>query len=1008
MKLHQIALGLGLAAMALTAGAQSAARKSYIVELVDLPVAGYDGRVAGLKATRPTAGAKLQMNAGDVQAYLRYLDTKRSTVTAAVPSANVFYKYRVSFNGFAAKLTDAEFAKLAAHPGVAAITLDEKRPLDTSRTPSFMGIDGPNGVWSKLDGSNRPIKGENVIIAHVDSGIWPENPSVSDKVDAAGKPVASHLPGTVVYNALPAGRYKGLCEAGLGFTSAMCNNKLIGARYFNTGWKNSGTPTWSGEFLDSPRDPDGHGTHTLTTAGGNQNTEVDVGGSKFTVSGIAPRARLAAYKVCYTDDVGDDTPGLGGCFPSDSIAAIDQAVADGVDVINFSISGSRTSFRDGVEVAFLFATQAGVFVAASAGNSGPGNTVAHISPWVATVGNSTHDRYTEATVTLGNGATVAGASFQTAGLPASPLLWSRDAGATDETTSNQSLCFGAADGVAAVLNSTKVSGKILICERGGNALVNKVANAAAAGAVGVIIANTPTSANSTPIISAVLPTVHTAAVHYTALTDYSRTANPVATMAGSALVPGTVAPVMATSSSRGPNQGDLNVLKPDITAPGTDIIAAYTRTLSAAERAGVIAGTLVPGPGADMISGTSMSSPHVAGAAALMKQANPTWSPYAIKSALMTSALQNVKLASGATDTDRWGFGSGHLNPNGALDTKMVYDTTFDDYVDYYFGAIPSYNLNLASITRANVVGIGSMTRKLTNKGSTTATFTASASLAGFTVTVSPASMTLAPGATGTYTTTLVRTTAPIEAWRFGEVNWSDGTTTIRSPLTAKASELVASSVITDSRAVGTKVYTVGTGYAGSLFMASTGMVANTANAGRSVLGADDVCFPITVPSGAKQLRVQMLDAETEGGSASDLDVTLYRGATAVAASAGGTSDELITLTNPTAGSYTACVEAFGPVNGAANFVLHSWVVGPAVGTQSLKALGASRVVVGGTATVAASWNTQGGKWYLGVVEYRSATSGPVIGRTTVLVDARGTAAAAVRANPVSKIKLDR
>lgn len=1008
MKLQRIALGFGLAVVALAAGAQSASRKSYIIELVDLPAAGYDGRVTGLKATKPAAGTKLQINASDVQAYLRYLDTKRNAVTAAVPTAGVFYKYGVTFNGFAAKLTDAEFAKLASHPGVAAITLDEKRPMDTSRTPGFLGIDGPNGVWSKLDGSARPIKGENVIIAHVDSGIWPENPSVSDKVDAGGKPVASHLPGTVVYNPLPAGRYKGICQAGLGFTSAMCNNKLIGARYFNAGWKNSATPTWSGEFVDSPRDPDGHGTHTLTTAGGNQNTEVEVAGSKFTISGIAPRARLAAYKVCYTDDIGNDTPGLGGCFPSDSIAAIDQAVADGVDVINFSISGSRTSFRDGVEVAFLFATQAGVFVSASAGNSGPANTVAHISPWVATVGNSTHDRYTEATVTLGDGSVVAGASFQTGGLPTSALIWSRDAGFTADTTSNQSLCLGAADNIAPVLDPAKVTGKILICERGSNVLVNKVANAAAAGAVGVIIANTPTSANTTPIISAVLPTVHTGVVHYSALTQYSRTANPSATMAGSVLVPGTIAPVMASSSSRGPNQGDLNVLKPDITAPGTDIIAAYTRNLSAAERAGVIAGTLIPGPGADMISGTSMSSPHVAGAAALMKQANPTWSPYAIKSALMTSALQNVKLASGATDTDRWGFGSGHLNPNGALDTKMVYDTTFDDYVDYYFGAIPSYNLNLASITRANVVGIGSMTRKLTNKGSTTATFTASASLAGFNVTVSPSSMTLAPGATGTYTTTLQRTSAPVETWRFGEVVWSDGSNSVRSPLTAKASELVASSLVTDSRAVASKVFTVGTGYNGSLFTASTGMAANTANAGRAVLGASDVCFPITVPAGAKQVRVQMLDSETEGGSASDLDVTLYRGNTPVAASAGSTSEELISLTNPTAGSYTACVEAFGPVNGAANFVLHTWVLGPAVGTQSLKALGASRVVVGGTATVAASWNTQGGKWYLGVVEYRSSTAGPVIGRTTVLVDARGTAAAAVRANPVSKVKLDR
>ena len=165
---------------------------------------------------------------------------------------------------------------------------------------------------------------------------------------------------------------------------------------------------------------DGHGTHTLSTSGGNENSPATVGGSNFAISGIAPRARVAAYKVCYVDADASDTPGNGSCFTSDSVAAIDQAVADGVDVINFSISGSRTSFNDAVETAFKNAALAGVFVAASAGNSNvfPGNasTVAHISPWLTTVGNSTHDRFTVATVTLGSGATASGPSFQTSGL----------------------------------------------------------------------------------------------------------------------------------------------------------------------------------------------------------------------------------------------------------------------------------------------------------------------------------------------------------------------------------------------------------------------------------------------------------------------------------------------------------------------------------------------------------------------------------------------------------------
>ena len=269
--------------------------------------------------------------------------------------------------------------------------------------------------------------------------------------------------------------------------------------------------------------------------------------------------------------------------------------------------------------------------------------------------------------------------------------------------------------------------------------------------------------------------------------DGGRTAGGTAAFGGSVQVPGVVAPVMASTSSRGPNQADPDVLKPDITAPGTDIIAAYTNTsIGAAERAQIIAGTLIPGPGADMISGTSMSSPHVAGSAALLRQAHPDWSPFAIKSALMTSAVQTVKLANGAPDTNRWGFGSGHLNPNGALGTTLVYDSDYYEYIDYYLGALPGRSLNLASLTRANVVGVGQVTRTVTNLGPSPATYTASASLPGFTVAVTPSSLTLAPGESKSYTATITRTTAPIGAYSFGSLTWTDGVSTVRSPLTVE------------------------------------------------------------------------------------------------------------------------------------------------------------------------------------------------------------------------------
>ncbi len=984
----RIAFSLCLLALAASAGAQQAARKSYIVELADTPAAGYSGTISGLRATRPAAGTRFNPSAADVQLYMSYLDGRRAAVQASVPAAQVFQKYGVVFNGFAARLTDAELLKLASNPGVRAITVDEARPINTNYTPTFLGINGPGGAWSMLDASGRAVRGEGVVIAHVDTGVWPENPSVSDKVDALGKPIASHLPGTVVYDPLPAGRYRGICQAGEGFSAAKCNNKLVGAQYFNAGWIASGIDTWPLEYLNSPRDEDGHGTHTLTTAGGNQNTDVVVAGNPVAgISGIAPRARLAAYKVCFTDRVNKVSRGSGSCFPSDSVAAIDKAVADGVDVINFSVSGSQTTFRDAVEVAFFYAAEAGVFVAASAGNSGPGNTVAHLSPWLTTVGNSTHDRFTVASVTLGNGVTASGPSFQGAGLAATALVNASAAGLPSATGANLARCFGAADGLPAQLDPAKVAGKIVVCERGGNFLVNKSANALEAGAAGMILQNTPTSANTTLVIAHSVPTVHLSNASYAAVTGYAATAGATAAFGPGVQVAGVVAPVMADTSSRGPNRADANVLKPDITAPGTDIIAGYSNhSVDAAQRAQIIAGTLIPGPGANMISGTSMSSPHVAGAAALLKQANPGWSPYAIKSALMTSARQSVKLANGAVDADRWGFGAGHLDPTAALATSLVYDSTARDHRDYYNGAINPWNLNLASLTRAAVVGVGSLTRTLTNKGSNTVTYTAAASLAGFDVTVVPASLTLAGGASASYTTTLARASVPLETWVFGDVTWSGDGKQVRSPLSAKAVSLAVLGEVTDTRAAGTKVFTVGTGYDGSLLSAAVGLVPATRNSGRVSTG-DRVCYDFTVPAGAKIARVQLLNSETEGGSASDLDLAVYRGATPVAQSGGGTSDELISLSNPAAGAYSACVEGYAPINGSASFTLSSWVVGPAVGTQSLRAFGASRVVVAGTASVGIAWNVAAGARYLGVVEFRNSAAAAPIGSTTVLID---------------------
>ncbi len=376
---------------------------AYIVQLAEDPVVAYRGGIKGYTATKPRRGQKIDPNSPAVVGYMAFLASRQDAVLASVGGGRKLHSYGYVFNGFAAELTAEQAAKLAQTKGVLAVTKDEARTLDTSSTPDFLGLTAPGGAWSQT-------KGEGVIIGIVDGGIWPESLSFSDRTGTNGNATKD---GKLSYQQIPG--WHGKCTPGEAFNASHCNQKLIGARYYNAGWGgNAGIDAQLPWEYNSPRDFGGHGTHTASTAGGNEKVPTTGPAAVFgPVSGIAPRARIAAYKVCWETGTG------GSCFTTDSVAAIDQAVADGVDVINFSISGSRTNFRDPVEIAFLFAADAGVFVAASAGNSGPTtSTVAHPGPWLTTVAAGTHNRDGQGSVTLGNGVTYSGASVATAFGPA--------------------------------------------------------------------------------------------------------------------------------------------------------------------------------------------------------------------------------------------------------------------------------------------------------------------------------------------------------------------------------------------------------------------------------------------------------------------------------------------------------------------------------------------------------------------------------------------------------------
>ncbi len=498
----------------------------YIVQLAGAPVVSYRGDVAGLNGTAVAEGSRPDPNSADVQSYTAFLEGRQDALMQALGVSEKVYNYTYVFNGFAAKMSPEQAAVAARTPGVVAVTPDSIVYADTTTTPQFLGLDAPNGLWAQLGGPSHA--GEGVIIGVIDSGIWPESASFAD--DGNNRP-------------LP--RWNGSCVAvGEEWTSALCNGKLIGAKYYNASWGgNAGIDATRPWEYNSPRDYNAHGTHTASTSGGNYHVAASAQGNSLGyTSGMAPRAKLAVYKALWSTQDASTASGS----TSDLVAAINDATKDGVNVINYSISGSLNSVADPAEQAFLQAAGAGVFVSASAGNSGPtASTVAHNSPWLTTVAAGTHDRGYEATITLGNSATYKGVSLGNGAGPA-PLILSTAAGMDGADATAVRLCYS-----GSYLDPAKVAGKIVVCDRGTNARVDKSLAVQQAGGVGMILTNVSPSTLNADIHY--VPTIHVDEVAGAAIKAYVN-ADPAAATAtlGPAVVIKTEAPFVASFSSRGP------------------------------------------------------------------------------------------------------------------------------------------------------------------------------------------------------------------------------------------------------------------------------------------------------------------------------------------------------------------------------------------------------------------------------------------------------------------------
>ncbi len=958
-----IALAMSATASSRMEGSAADTRSAvYLVRMVDQPVASYTGGVAGIGATKPAKGAKINDEDPNVIRYDAYLDGKHAQLAQKV-GAKKLYDYSFAYNGFAAELTGSQAEKLANDPDVISIEKDRRGHVDTSNTVNFMGLTGNDGAWSKLGGVGKA--GEGIIIGVVDTGIVVGHPSFSDKPSSGGQE----------YGPVPQGWLKpDRCQPGEGFKNSDCNKKLIGAQFFNAGF---GLDRIAARDFVSPRDWNGHGSHTSSTAGGNNGIQATGDASSLgKISGMAPRARIAMYKVCWEEEVGD-----GGCNNSDSVAAIDKAVADGVDVINFSISGTLTNYLDAVEVAFLFAADAGVFVATSAGNTGPGNfTVAHPSPWLSSVAAGTHSRRGQATITLGGtGGTFTGASLTNAVGPAT-LVYAGTVGKATAPVADAARCF------LGTLDPAKVAGKIVLCDRGTNALVEKPQEVKAAGGIGAIIANV--SVNNTPGLLHLVPTVHVLQAAGDSIKAYIAAAGAGATASLSAAVLSfdNPSPLVASFSSRGPSlAGGEDIMKPDFMAPGEDILAA-------------VAPEGHFGRSFDLVSGTSMSSPHVAGFGALLSQAHPDWSPAAMRSALATTASP---VASTSDAAAIFNTGSGHVNPTKALDPGLVYDAGFNDYLAFLKGqrlccatsasipALDASDLNQPSIAIGGVAGTQTVTRTVTNVGSSTATYNAALTApAGFDVVVTPSSFTIAPNATQTYTVAFTRTDAAFGSRRAGSLIWSDGTHSVRSPIIVSAAAVAAPAQINGTGTTGSTSWTIKTGFAGPLGLSERGLIPADTRAD-TVLDDPtnnfDTANPdgnqgfkmheFTVPAGATYARWSLFDENTDGED--DLDLYVYRVVgttkTLVAASGTGTSAEEANVVAPVAGTYQTYVHGWQTDGPDAQYTLFGWVLGTA-DAGNMSATGPATVTVGGSATINLSWGTPtpltAGTKYLGSVVY--------------------------------------
>lgn len=693
-------------AVAIAPAAKQEATRPYIVLFQEPALAAYRGEVRGLAAPLRSTAGRVDPASRSARAYVDHLRTRQAARESDISRAlgrglDVSRRMQHAVNGIVVGLTAAEAARVVRMREVALVEGYREYALDTDTGPGHIGAPA---AWSGAAGGTG-VQGEGMVAAILDSGINFGSPSF-----AAVDPIDGHAHA----NPLGAGTYLGTCAPG-GVDEGRCNDKLIGGYDFVC--EAPGNACSNPGYREEPGfgDTNSHGSHVASTVAGNRR-QVGISGATAMISGVAPRANVIAFDICYTNI----STGQGLCPNVSAVAAVDQVVADGLaDVINYSIGGGAQPWGEAVSLAFLNAVEAGVFVAASAGNSGPGpGTLGHVEPWVSSTAAAQHGRDGFSFLMSVTGPAPVPE-------PLSAIILSTGANGVGHTTAYPATTplrvspgiDTAADGCAA-WPADAFAGAIAVVRRGTCSFSIKVNNASAAGATAVLIANNAAGPIIPSVPDTTVPAFGVEQDIGNALRDF-HAANPAATASigfPAAPLPNTP-DALAAFSSRGP-AGTFNLIKPDVTAPGYAILAAVSgTTITGSEEA------------VGLMNGTSMSSPHQAGAAALVRQAHPDWTVSEVKSALAMTATPNVFLEDEVTPANPFARGSGRIRVDQAIRAGLVLDETAENYAAANPGAggDPS-TLNLPSMANRSCDGACGFSRTFRNVTGSTQTFTATLS----------------------------------------------------------------------------------------------------------------------------------------------------------------------------------------------------------------------------------------------------------------------------------------